>query len=438
MHPYLRPNISSWNRRSTFPAGRCHLTQILFVWLLSTLLVASPAISQERVDLPGGDQAMEAQLTDVHTVGALDGEEWETFSGITSLAFDGEGNLLVLDRGNQRVVKVDDSGELLAEMGGPGDGPGEFGAPTGLAVLPDGTIAVFDIRKRGFSLFHPDGTFSHTVPLSGGFDALPGRGMAAHPSGGIVSAGATMVRVSSGGTETNGDSKTRPIYRYSMDDGSWEAMFKAWRPDGSGPPKVTPRSGGVAVVYAGAGEEVFEAKLHYGILPDGSLAVVDSVTYAVKVVGEDGTVRRTLARPIEPREVTRRDQEREKARRTEELAQGGGSSISLSGTGAVSRTTPSAEARKSIADNLEFADEIPVIQDLAVDWGGHIWVERCGREVGDGGPIDLLTSSGEYLGTLDGDKVRIPDAFGPGGLVAFIEKDELDVPRVEVKRLTVG
>lgn len=438
MHASFRQIALSWNPPPNSPLALRRLTQSVFLGLLSVFLTFPPARCQERIDLPGEDQAMAAQLTDVFSIGALDGEEWETFSDISSIAFDREGNLLVLDRGNQRVVKVDGTGELLAEMGGAGEGPGEFSAPSALSVLPDGTIVVFDIRKRGFSIFHPDGTFSHTVPLSGGYDALPGRGMTAHPSGGVVSTGMTMVRVSREGTETSGDSPTRPIYRFSMDDGSWEAMFRAWRPAGSGPPKITPRSGGVAVVYAGAGERVFEADLHYGILPDGSLVVVDSVTYAVKVVGEDGTIRRTLARPIEPREVTRRDEEREQARRMEDLATGGGSSISLSGSGGVSRAVPSAEARRSIAENLEFADEIPVIQGLAVDAEGHIWVERCGREVGEGGPIDLLAGGGEYLGTLDRDEVRIPDAFGPGGLVAFIEVDELDVPRIEVKRLTLG
>ena len=29
----------------------------------------------------------------------------------------------------------------------------------------------------------------------------------------------------------------------------------------------------------------------------------------------------------------------------------------------------------------------------------------------------------------------IPDAFGPGGLVAFVERDELDVETVVVKRV---
>lgn len=30
---------------------------------------------------------------------------------------------------------------------------------------------------------------------------------------------------------------------------------------------------------------------------------------------------------------------------------------------------------------------------------------------------------------------RLPDAFGPGGLVAFIERNDLDVQTVVVKRM---
>ena len=51
------------------------------------------------------------------------------------------------------------------------------------------------------------------------------------------------------------------------------------------------------------------------------------------------------------------------------------------------------------------------------------------------GPIDLLTADGRYLGTLRADATSMPSAFGPDGLVAFVERDELDVPTVVVKRL---
>ena len=54
---------------------------------------------------------------------------------------------------------------------------------------------------------------------------------------------------------------------------------------------------------------------------------------------------------------------------------------------------------------------------------------------GQDGPTDVLTPDGAYLGTIAADGLRIPDAFGPGGLVAYIEEDELEVQRVRVARL---
>lgn len=51
------------------------------------------------------------------------------------------------------------------------------------------------------------------------------------------------------------------------------------------------------------------------------------------------------------------------------------------------------------------------------------------------GSIDLLTPDGRYLGTFAAEATTMPSAFGPDGLVAFVERDELDVPTVVVRRL---
>lgn len=51
------------------------------------------------------------------------------------------------------------------------------------------------------------------------------------------------------------------------------------------------------------------------------------------------------------------------------------------------------------------------------------------------GPIDVLTPAGQYVGTFATGSMTLPAAFGPDGLVAFIERDEFDVPTVAVKRL---
>ncbi len=82
-----------------------------------------------------------------------------------------------------------------------------------------------------------------------------------------------------------------------------------------------------------------------------------------------------------------------------------------------------------------FADELPVLYDLEVDWEDRIWLERWGPTGDDDGPTDVVTPDGDYIGTLPPDGLRIPDAFGPGGLLAYIETDEMDVQTVRVIRL---
>ena len=49
------------------------------------------------------------------------------------------------------------------------------------------------------------------------------------------------------------------------------------------------------------------------------------------------------------------------------------------------------------------------------------------------GPIDVIAPEGEYLGTVPDS--RMPNAFGPDGLVAYVRLDEFDVPTVVVRRL---
>ena len=82
-----------------------------------------------------------------------------------------------------------------------------------------------------------------------------------------------------------------------------------------------------------------------------------------------------------------------------------------------------------------FYPEIPVVVKLKTSWEGRIWVMRQGEGLLDDGPIDVLTADGGYIGTYGAGSTPMPDAFGPDGLAAFIELDEMDVARVVVRRL---
>jgi len=57
--------------------------------------------------------------------------------------------------------------------------------------------------------------------------------------------------------------------------------------------------------------------------------------------------------------------------------------------------------------------------------------------VGPAAPVDVVVARGEYLGTLP--SMRLPDAFGPDGRVAWMERgDEVDVQRVVVRRFSLA
>ncbi len=402
---------------------------------------------QSRAELSGKDNPLEVQSEELYKVGTMAGEEWETFSTVAEVEFDSAGNLYILDRQNFRVVKVDPHGQFLAEMGRPGEGPGELGMPLGLSVAADGEVRIFDLGKQGFAVFHPDGTFDRTVPFPSGELYLPSGAFLGHPQGGILDGGAGGMMMSMGSEEGGPSPGRRPLNYLTLgDEVGRETIYEGWDPAFGGSTRTQTVSGG-AIQISAPPQRAFDPPLMAAVLPDGRIAVVDSTTYEVKFVELGSGVTSRISRPLPPRKVTGQDREEEKERQLTEAAErtatgSGGTFITTggSGGGGGSGQIPAAAIREMLEERIntmEFGEEMPVVSGLSADWEGRIWVERTGARVGEKGPIDVLTGDGGYLGTLEPGEFKVPDAFGPGGLTAWIETDEMDVPRVVVKRLTV-
>jgi DNA-binding beta-propeller fold protein YncE len=78
----------------------------------------------------------------------------------TNLAISADGELYVSDGyGNARVHKFAPDGRLLFSWGEPGDGPGQFRLPHGIAVDRRGTVFVADRENSRIQLFSPDGKY---------------------------------------------------------------------------------------------------------------------------------------------------------------------------------------------------------------------------------------------------------------------------------------
>lgn len=69
------------------------------------------------------------------------------FGEISGLAFDGAGRLYVTDLQEPRIVVLDSTGRVVGIIGRKGEGPGEFVAPTGPVLGPDGALYVRNMTK---------------------------------------------------------------------------------------------------------------------------------------------------------------------------------------------------------------------------------------------------------------------------------------------------
>lgn len=420
----------------------CAMLRVSPILAVSCLPIVGAA-AQEVIEMPAADRPLSAEFEEVYRIGSLDGGPWETFGQIAGTAFDAEGNLYVFDRQSSRITVVDGNGELLREVGGPGEGPGEFRMPLAFTAMPDGRTVVADLGHRAYQVFRPDGAFDRMVSMGGG-DVIRIGDLAPDASGdGVVSGGGGAgVTMRSGPDDGSDDPRTRPIERIGLtgSQASVDTIVQGWRPPRSDRPQEL-EGGGMRFQVSMAGPRTFEPELLVGVLPDGGVAFADSTAYAIKIASRADGVTRVLERPFEPREVTERMQEAERRRRLEELEREGGPQIRLMtsgpGGGAPRAISPDAvnEMMRGQIEQMEFFPELPVLMDLATSWTGKIWAQRRGDRPTDPGPIDVMTADGRYMGTFAPTDTEIPDAFGPGGLAAYVELDDLDVPTIVVRRL---
>ena len=420
-----------------FPVSARGFSRALLLLVAAAFgLVAAACGTEPGVEADGA--AFVPEVEDVYRVGAVEGGQLDSFSRVTSVAFDDQGRLFILDSDARRVIVVESDGTLARAFGSQGDGPGQFRMPQTLTVLPSGEVAVADAGRRGVLVFAPDGEHLRTVPFGEGHVGGAGA-LFPEPSGGaVVFASRGMVMAPGGGGPPTLPTDI-PIRRLALSGegvGEMSVVHRAWRPtrEGLGDLQVRTEGGQVRFSGSGPGMVAFEPQLHLAVLPDGRLAVADSSTYRIRIHSPEGELLETVERPVTPLPVGDREREAERERRMQELQEGGGPQIQIAvgGPGGSTQSFDQTDMREMLEEqvrNLAFWPEIPVIRSLATDREGRLWVRREGA-------IDLLTPEGELLGTVPAGEFTLPNAFGPDGLVAWVEPDELEVPFVRVARLS--
>lgn len=391
------------------------------------------------------DRTLDLRPETVYRVGGFEAPDWATFGSVAAARFDREGNLYILDSQANQVTVVAPDGSFLRTVGKAGEGPGELSSPFAFSVLPAGEVAIFDLSHRGFVIYGADGEFVRTVTVDIQDEGMPGRDLAYHASGAVVSPVGGRIRTGPPGAAAESGPPTRPVVYYPLSgEADARVVYEAWDlPEEPAEEAQDLQVGGGSFTVRMPAERAFEPGLGVGVLPDGNIVVSDTVAYRLKIVDLGGRVIRTLERPVPPTEVTEAIRRQERERRLAELAEdeGGGPTIVIrTRDGGGGQVDPEAVRRmqERRLEAMTFAEEIPVIEDVAVDPEGRIWVQRSSGVPGEDGPTDLLTPDGRYLGTIPSDGLRIPEAFGPDGLIVHIETDDFDVPTLVVERLPEG
>lgn len=431
-------------------------------WYRAPLLAILPALTltacegtERRVGLDGtADDAppLPVQVDTLFRVGSLDGGSWDTFARITSVAFGPDGTLYLLDAPQHRIHRVTPEGTYAGSFGRQGGGPGEFQTPLGITVFPSGELAVLDLGNNGFQVRSADGTWLRDFPVDP-MQGIPTSAIQAQGRAGVISVGSGLMMRFGADEGPSAPPSTTPIRRWNLDDGSSVTLVDAWRqaptaaPSGSASFSMGagPASGSRSIQLGGLLPMAFTPSVHVAVFPDGRLAVADTSSYRIRIFPEEGQTAgaepEEILRSIAPQPVGPAEQEAERSRRLTELDLGRGATVQVrvdgSGGGGVNAEAIQAqilEALRSQMEELQFWHEIPVITGLRTDTDGRLWVSRSGG-VGLPGPVDVWGTDGTLLGTLPAGELRTPDAFGPDGLAAWIERDDLDVSFVRVGRI---
>ena len=413
------------------------MPRLMKVVAVLSVAVATPAAAQRTVELPARDVVLRGVPVDVWAVGTDEGEPWEMLAGVRSIAFDAMDNLYALDTGNHRVLVFDREGVFVRSVGARGGGPGEFQAPMAVAVLDDGTIAVLDLARRGFVLFGQDGTYLRDALLPEDI-GLPRPGELYVHDDEIIARAMPTLRFGPGAPPDPSAPRTSPIFRMSFREDAQPVTLHSFA---MAPPQVreTQAAGGRRMRMAVMSVPTFQKEPSFAVLSGGSLAISDADDYTIAVKDASGRDVRTIVRPIAARPVSERDREAAREQLRRQLREPSSAPTVVSGRGSAffrSEGTGGGLTDEQIEERVRqmtFHEQIAAIERVWSDPLGRLWVLRRPDRVAGDPVIDLIGDGDRYIGTITGRP--LPAAVSANGLAAWVEKDELDIERIVVRRL---
>jgi hypothetical protein len=127
------------------------------------------------------DGALVSELS----IGVLEGEAEYQFGNVRAIAVDDAGRMFVYDAHGPVLRMYSPDGTWVSDVGREGEGPGEYKRPdSGLAVLPDGTVAIRDPGNGRITLYSPNLEYVDYIRIIGSFNTS--RPLIADTSGALL------------------------------------------------------------------------------------------------------------------------------------------------------------------------------------------------------------------------------------------------------------
>lgn len=334
-------------------------------------------------------------------VGALEGDL--AFGRIADVAPRADGGMWVLDAQNRTAYGIDESGRLVIQFGGEGEGPGELGNPTGVFEAEDGRIAVTESYPPAVHWFDSQGSYLETLYTS---SIAGGKGSGAPPPLGqwtVMPDGEAFVH----------------LWSIPMPGGGPHVLHSLVRTSSGArgsPVPDTLLQWNVEAVSADPMAEVKLIQVHpqWAIGPGSTLWWTPGDPYELRAYTSDGALERIVRVPGSG--VRLDDALRSKIESYLLRLRGAGPGGNSVMAGLIERAS--------------WPESLPRVAKLWVSIpGGRLFVARYGEGLYDDPPsmvVDIFAPDGHYAGRLD-----LPGGFSPRrfakGAVYGVSSDELEV-----------
>ncbi|MCH7565187.1 MAG: hypothetical protein IH968_15350 [Gemmatimonadetes bacterium] len=345
----------------------------------------------------------------------------DSLGDISGITIDRAGNVYATDFLAGKIWVFDVGGRLIASSGRKGQGPGEFEAPTGPAVGPDGRLYVRDVHR--VSVFGPDPATGLLTRFEGSFNGPVYADWTSRRATRFDSTGALFYP----GDKWLGDGTGASYVLPFAEDGAMGDTI--YLPPHATTPQLTTfyRTGPTGGrMLRGLNHVPFAPVLVWDITSTGTIVSGDGRTYQLAATDREGRVVSTFHRDVAPVRIP---------------AQEHRDSVDALRIRLDSIPVPLDEVvgLPESVKSLDVPREYPAYMAVHVDAEGLIWVRRWPLGGADRSIFDVFTPSGAFQHTVVLERAILSEpppvlsATGVTGVTTDPLTDESVIIRFEVE-----